>query len=84
MNCNKKAMCPDEDTNKCDTCNERKCRVCGCTWNNACPGGCYWVEWDLCSGCAGNEPTGMELTYTFYLADGISGIDGLHSDLDEN
>lgn len=30
---------------------EQKCRVCGCTWNNACPGGCYWVEEDLCSQC---------------------------------
>lgn len=32
--------------------NEQKCRVCGCTWNNACEGGCYWVEDDLCSKCA--------------------------------
>lgn len=31
---------------------ERKCRICGCTWNNACEGGCYWVEDDLCSKCA--------------------------------
>lgn len=31
---------------------EQHCRVCGCTWNNACPGGCYWVEDDLCSKCA--------------------------------
>jgi len=30
---------------------ERKCKVCGCTQNNACPGGCYWVEDDLCSAC---------------------------------
>lgn len=33
------------------------CRVCGCTDDNACPGGCYWVEdpeciGDLCSRCA--------------------------------
>lgn len=28
------------------------CRVCGCTDNHACPGGCYWVEPDLCSRCA--------------------------------
>jgi hypothetical protein len=33
--------------------NERKCRVCGCTDNHACPGGCYWVEPGLCSVCAG-------------------------------
>lgn len=30
---------------------EQKCRVCGCTWNHACKGGCYWVEDDLCSEC---------------------------------
>ena len=28
------------------------CRICGCTWLNGCPGGCYWVEDDLCSSCA--------------------------------
>ncbi|WP_449240565.1 hypothetical protein [Desulfoscipio gibsoniae] len=28
------------------------CRVCGCTDDNACPGGCWWVEPDLCSRCA--------------------------------
>ncbi len=32
--------------------NEQKCRVCGCTQNRACRGGCYWVEKDLCSSCA--------------------------------
>ncbi len=30
---------------------EAKCRVCGCTDERACPGGCYWVEPDLCSRC---------------------------------
>lgn len=30
----------------------RRCRVCGCTDDHACPGGCYWVEYDLCSACA--------------------------------
>lgn len=30
---------------------ERKCRKCGCTDDLACPGGCYWVEADLCSRC---------------------------------
>ncbi|MBI5520230.1 MAG: hypothetical protein HY916_09235 [Desulfovibrio sp.] len=28
------------------------CRVCGCTEFMACPGGCWWVEPDLCSSCA--------------------------------
>lgn len=29
----------------------RACRVCGCTDFRACPGGCSWVEDDLCSAC---------------------------------
>lgn len=36
---------------------EQRCRVCGCTWNNACEGGCYWVKEDLCSACAEKEDT---------------------------
>jgi ParB/RepB/Spo0J family partition protein len=28
------------------------CRECGCTDEAACPGGCAWVEPDLCSSCA--------------------------------
>jgi hypothetical protein len=31
---------------------ENKCRVCGCTDSHACPGGCWWVQDDLCSSCA--------------------------------
>jgi hypothetical protein len=34
----------------------RRCRDCGCTDDLACPGGCTWVEPDLCSRCAGQEP----------------------------
>jgi len=30
----------------------RRCRVCGCTDDHACPGGCFWVAPDLCSRCA--------------------------------
>jgi len=30
---------------------KRRCRECGCTDSHACPGGCYWVEPDLCSRC---------------------------------
>ena len=30
----------------------RRCRVCGCTQMRACPGGCWWVDMDLCSRCA--------------------------------
>lgn len=31
----------------------RTCRECGCTEARACPGGCYWIERDLCSACEG-------------------------------
>ena len=44
---------------------EPVCRVCGCTQHNACPGGCYWVEPDLCSACAesdGPQEAGKETT----------------------
>lgn len=35
---------------------QRRCRVCGCTDDNACmPHSCYWVEEDLCSECVGKE-----------------------------
>jgi hypothetical protein len=27
------------------------CRECGCTDERACPGGCIWVEPNLCSRC---------------------------------
>lgn len=35
---------------------EPQCRVCGCTELDACPGGCSWVEEDLCSRCANANP----------------------------
>ena len=28
------------------------CRICGCTDDCGCPGGCEWVEEDLCSRCS--------------------------------
>ena len=31
------------------------CRVCGCTWHNACEGSCFWVEPGLCSNCVGKQ-----------------------------
>ncbi|QAT49139.1 hypothetical protein EQM14_04760 [Caproiciproducens sp. NJN-50] len=30
---------------------EEVCRICGCTQDNACPGGCWWIKEDLCSSC---------------------------------
>lgn len=35
------------------------CRVCGCTDQHACAGGCYWVEPDLCSACAYRVEVGV-------------------------
>jgi hypothetical protein len=37
----------------------RTCRDCGCTAATACPGGCSWVEADLCSAC--HRPTRQRL-----------------------
>jgi hypothetical protein len=34
----------------------RKCRVCGCTNDRACAGGCRWVGPDLCSQCKPLDP----------------------------
>lgn len=33
----------------------QRCRVCGCTDDRACPGGCSWAEPGLCSQCVGKE-----------------------------
>lgn len=44
-------FCIDPDT----ILDGQACRVCGCTQNNACEGGCYWVEPDLCSECVGKK-----------------------------
>lgn len=30
----------------------RKCRICECTENDPCEGGCAWAEPNLCSTCA--------------------------------
>ena len=42
---------------------ERECKVCGCTEDAACVGGCSWVEMDLCSACV---PHGDRLKDTGY------------------
>lgn len=42
------------------------CRVCGCTEDNACAGGCWWVQdpsgdlSDLCSACMPSGPCPCE------------------------
>ena len=41
-----------------------KCRVCGCIDDQACEGGCTWVEPDLCSKCAANIEESKKLPAT--------------------
>lgn len=38
-----------------------RCRVCGCTEQTACDGGCRWVEPDLCSACVPIEDRRFKL-----------------------
>ena len=38
----------------------KRCRICGCTDDNACVNGCYWVTDDLCSQCAAEAATNKE------------------------
>lgn len=33
----------------------RQCRVCGCTDEEACPGGCSWSQPEICSTCAARQ-----------------------------
>lgn len=53
-------------THPLDVAAARRCRVCGCTWDNACVdpdhGPCWWVEADLCSHCG--EPAIVAGAYT--------------------
>jgi uncharacterized protein with PIN domain len=48
---------PERSYFLCPKCQEdfRFCRVCGCSDEDACEGGCYWVEEDLCSACVGKD-----------------------------
>lgn len=43
---------PPVETDGSDPDDRPACRMCGCTNEQACEGGCYWVEFDLCSTCA--------------------------------
>jgi hypothetical protein len=36
---------------------EMVCRKCGCTQEDACPGGCSWAAENLCSSCAPGKPS---------------------------
>jgi hypothetical protein len=35
--------------------NMRRCRICGCTEDRACPGDCEWIGPDLCSACVDED-----------------------------
>lgn len=41
----------------------RVCRLCGCSDDHACTGGCSWVTDDLCSACLESLPTGRALAW---------------------
>lgn len=49
------------------------CRVCGCTDDHACEGGCWWVEADLCSACAGGAEMPNDLAEAGFrlVSDGV-------------
>jgi hypothetical protein len=38
---------------------KRKCRICACTDQRACDGGCWWIEPGLCSRCASSKAYGL-------------------------
>lgn len=44
-----------------------KCKICGCTDDNACPGGCYWVEPRLCSACVNKNTHNLNAPDKIYL-----------------
>lgn len=46
---------------------EETCRVCGCTEDAACEGGCHWVAAGLCSAC--NDPAKLVLGKVRALVD---------------
>ena len=76
--------CPLDGTTECEMCEKRVCRVCGCTWNHTCPGGCYWVEKDLCSRCAGKEHRARQrLIYTVDIDEEYTSLEGLFNTLND-
>ena len=48
---------PERSFFLCPECQEdvQICRVCGCSNEDPCEDGCYWVEEDLCSVCEGER-----------------------------
>lgn len=60
------------------------CRDCGCTNLSACPGGCWWVDDDLCSSCnvATDVATGRPLSGSELVAI-VAHLDGSAQILDD-
>lgn len=55
----------------------KSCRVCGCTDDHACPGGCAWVRRakpPLCTACAG---TAEDLAYAMKRIVAVISKDGV-------
>lgn len=52
-----------------------KCKYCGCTDMQACPGGCFWAEPEICSVCFDRLPQ-LERGQLWRDADGHARICG--------
>jgi hypothetical protein len=59
---------------KSDKTKKQKCRICGCTDGKACPGGCHWVEKDLCSNpdCLGTIKVSGIFSHDAFIKDLVS------------
>ncbi len=47
---------------------EGRCKYCGCTDDNACFGGCYWIKPNVCSNCV-LKVSGLKNAAACYLDD---------------
>lgn len=52
-----------------------RCRVCGCTDIQACEGGCWWVEPDLCSACKPTRALSILQPWAWLIANGHKDIE---------
>lgn len=65
-----------------------RCRICGCSDCDPCPGDCEWVEDDLCSECVETDrlqdaakdmlealEEAQKVTYSLYMLPGVKEVD---------